>query len=557
MRAFLERVRAQEADAVQLRASPNEQEGHLEVQGVVLNLADGPWIHIRLREPTSQEHEELLLATRLGVDARRLLRHLLQYSKEGFLVADFQSLEILEVNASFCQMLGYERDSIIGTQVPSWLEQEDLAHFWKEAERRWEEESRYYEVRLVGADGNRVPVLMNVATCNNKLDRPALSVAFVTDLSQLKHSQELASYLLELLEAFPGVVGVCDDELHFFYNNRYAKELLGGDLSPDVGIWGIHPTWAAKNMLQEAIPTAAQKGSWVGKSALLDKHGHEVPFLVTLVAHKNLQRDIGRYSLVGIDLSNQEATEAQLRKYGEQLRSISRLISMEGLTSLLAHQLNQPLASLSNYAAAGHQLISRECPNADQMHDLMERIHQEIHKASEILIHVRRFLKGGEADFKPLDVNTLIARMRPFLEDSTHTERLTLELDLTEDPPPMVRADWLQLQEVLHNLINNARDANLERTPQAPPPVTVRTRVEDGEVVISIIDEGPGLPANMEHDGLVEPFFTTKEGGTGLGLWIAYTILEGHGGRLTAFNNPDGVGAIFQLRLPASKDSAS
>ncbi|MFA9459996.1 sensor histidine kinase [Thiohalorhabdus sp. Cl-TMA] len=162
---------------------------------------------------------------------------------------------------------------------------------------------------------------------------------------------------------------------------------------------------------------------------------------------------------------------------------------------------------------------------------------------------MRKFLKGDGPDFRRLDVNGLLRRLQPFLRGGTSDAKVAIRLDLEEALPNVV-ADRLQIQEVLHNPIHNDQEANRARLADTPPPVIVQTRSTEDKVLISVVDAGPGLPETMDMDVIVRPFFTTKEDGVGLGLWIAYSIVEGHGGRLDARNNTHEPGATFQIRLP-------
>ncbi|MFP4560712.1 MAG: ATP-binding protein [Thiohalorhabdus sp.] len=479
-----------------------------------------------------------------------LLHHLFHHSTEGFLALDFRTLYTVEVNDAFCRMLGRARAELIGQRPDAWLAPEDRETFWKTAVRRAEQDSHQYEARLVARDGTRVPVLANASTWSAGPEGPALSLVFVSDLTCLKRSEELTEQLMHVLESFPGLIGMCDGNLNFLYHNAYAKELLGADRAADLTVRGCHPDWAFHIMREEAFPTAANEGYWVGESALLDQTGREVPFLVTVVAHHDRAGGVRRYSLVGIDQSVQNLAEEKKHRYAEQLRSISRLISLEGLTSLLAHQLNQPLAALGNYAVAGQRLVPRECPESPRLQALLDNIQRETQKASDTLVQVRKFLKGEGPDFHSLDLNDLVRRLPPFLQEGTASGRVPVRLHLAEGPVTVV-GDHLQLQEVLHNLIHNAREANREQRPEDPGSVQIHTRRRDGEALVDVVDAGPGLPPEMGTDVLVRPFFTTKKGGIGLGLWVAYTILEGHKGRLEAFDNPDGPGATFRVRLPA------
>ncbi|HKJ87459.1 MAG TPA: ATP-binding protein, partial [Gammaproteobacteria bacterium] len=206
----------------------------------------------------------------------------------------------------------------------------------------------------------------------------------------------------------------------------------------------------------------------------------------------------------------------------------------------------------NNYAAAGANLVPRECAESQRITELLDNITAETNKASAVLVQVRKALKGGGPDFQPLDLNQVLQWLQPFLKDNDPMSQVPIRLELAEALPQVV-GDRFQLQEVLHNLIHNGQEANLEGSAGPATPVVVRTAREGKEVVVSITDAGPGLPPEMDVDVVVQPFFSTRKEGFGLGLWIAYTLIEGHGGKLEAHNNAPGPGATFRIRLPLAE----
>ncbi|HKJ89083.1 MAG TPA: PAS domain-containing protein, partial [Gammaproteobacteria bacterium] len=199
---------------------------HLELQGSLVELDGSALAHILVREAGSSELQQNKPFPSWEVGYGGLYHHILKHASEGFLVADFQTLEALEVNEAFCRMLGYDREEILGRRVDTWLDAADQLAFQEEVARRREPGSRRYEVRLVAKSGARVPVLANASTCDDEQGAPAYSLGFVTDISRLRESEEHANHLTEILDAFPGVVGMCDGHYNFLYHNRYAKELL-------------------------------------------------------------------------------------------------------------------------------------------------------------------------------------------------------------------------------------------------------------------------------------------------------------------------------------------
>ncbi|HKJ88696.1 MAG TPA: ATP-binding protein, partial [Gammaproteobacteria bacterium] len=248
------------------------------------------------------------------------------------------------------------------------------------------------------------------------------------------------------------------------------------------------------------------------------------------------------------DLSEQKSAEAREKEHRERFNQARRLISMGEIATILAHQLNQPLASAVNYIQAG---LNHTLPDAEQgsppLRTSLERAMGNIQKAGEIVSNVRSFLKTEEASFQPTNLNDLIRDLLPHLESERWAAQVELVTDLAE-PPPTLPVDPILLQEGLLNLIRNALDANSEANGETLSRVTIRTRRCPNGATISVSDEGPGLPEPLKS-GDFPPFFTTKTGGLGLGLWIVRSIAETHNGNLHAQENDPGPGATFTIFL--------
>ncbi|MFA9460655.1 PAS domain-containing sensor histidine kinase [Thiohalorhabdus sp. Cl-TMA] len=503
------------------------------------------------RDITDHRHTEQRLQ-----NSEHMLQEILGASPEGFWMGDFETLETVEVNSAFCRMLGRSREELLGARPDAWLDPEDREAFWEKANQRREHSTRHYEVRFLASDGHKVPVVANVSTYSDPDGRPAYSVAFITDVSRLRHTEKSLKRLADILEAFPGPVGICDADLNLLYHNHYAQEMLA---PRDAGAASAESFFAEHSLREvleeEALPTARREGLWTGQTVLLDKEGREIPFLLTLVAHFTREGSVERFSAIGVDISAQKEAEERERQYLEQLNRVSRLISMGELISILSHQLNQPLTSLNNYAAAGSQLLSNQGAMPSQLGEILEGVENEAQKASEILTQIRNFLKGQGPELQPLDLNRLILEIIPFICTGCTGTVPSILPELEEDLP-RVEVDRVQIQEAIFNLARNGMESCMEQNPDSPGPLILTTRREGEYVEVTITDHGTGLPAGLELDALA-PFFTTKEKGLGLGLWITRSIIQAHGGRLTARNNAEAEGATFQILLPVTEEPPS
>jgi signal transduction histidine kinase len=230
---------------------------------------------------------------------------------------------------------------------------------------------------------------------------------------------------------------------------------------------------------------------------------------------------------------------------------------MEQLAASIAHEVNQPLAAVVTSGNACRNWLSTSPPNLRKALETIDRIVRDGNRASDVLKRVRALLKKAPLVKSPLDVNEVIQEVLALVAGELRKRgvEVSQELDLNL---PSVMADFVQLQQVLLNLVMNAVESMANVTDR-PRVLEIRSRRHDlaGQpgVLVAVRDSGVGLSADR-IGRIFEAFYSTKPEGMGMGLWICRSIIEAHGGRLTAQPN-DGVGATFQFVLPASgEDSA-
>jgi C4-dicarboxylate-specific signal transduction histidine kinase len=216
------------------------------------------------------------------------------------------------------------------------------------------------------------------------------------------------------------------------------------------------------------------------------------------------------------------------------------------MAAAIAHEVNQPLTALINYAT-GTAYSLRSAPGVPrEALEAIDRMVNEAHRAADIIRHVRALVARRRIEQKAVDLNALIHNLVQVL--SVSAVRGSVGLQVVGEPGlPLVPADRVQIEQVLINLVQNAVEA-MDRTDRDARQVVVCTRLDRKAVVISVMDRGHGIsPEAMPK--LFTPFFTTKPYGMGIGLSLCMSIIEAHGGRLWAENNPEG-GAIFRFSLP-------
>jgi len=247
--------------------------------------------------------------------------------------------------------------------------------------------------------------------------------------------------------------------------------------------------------------------------------------------------------LLAVALAERARIERESRA---QLTHLSRVAMLGELSGGIAHELNQPLtAILSNAQAAQHFLANKPAEPA-MLSEILQDIILADQRAGDVIQRLRAMFKRGETRTEALDANRLVRDVMSLAHGDLTTRGIEVVLRLAPTLPE-VRADRIQLQQVILNLVVNAADAMAACAPQDRL-LTVQTLATKGKVHINVIDRGPGF--TVSQDVLFEAFYTTKPQGLGLGLSISKSIVTAHGGRLRAVARKGG-GAAFLVSLPA------
>lgn len=244
--------------------------------------------------------------------------------------------------------------------------------------------------------------------------------------------------------------------------------------------------------------------------------------------------------------------QAQARDRERQLISelahSDRKNTIGEMAAALVHEVNQPLTVIAAYSSMCAELLQRNQLRMDELREAMSQIDQQARRAGEIVNGLKRFIAKGAPNRSNVDLNSIISDVAVFMKNIAMSRRSTIELKL-DDARPQVRADAVQIQQVLVNLIQNALDAMEDVEPQLRRIILKTVAIKD-TVRVSVCDRGPGLSADSMEQ-LFEPYFTTKQSGLGLGLSISQRIVEAHGGRLLVSPNPEG-GLTFEFTIPAA-----
>ncbi len=245
------------------------------------------------------------------------------------------------------------------------------------------------------------------------------------------------------------------------------------------------------------------------------------------------------------DISERRQAERKVQELTSELVHVSRLTDMGQLASTLAHELNQPLTAVMNYAEAARAMVAT---NPARSAELVTKAAGQAERAGDIIRRLRGFVEKGTVERSAENLTKVVEEAVALATIGAKVDGIRITLDLAPDLPA-IKIDKIQIQQVVVNLIRNA----IEVLRQAERRIlTVRTSVADGGIQeVMVADTGPGVASEIAGQ-LFQPFVSTKKGGMGVGLSISRSIVEAHGGRLWAESNPDG-GAVFRFVLPPSR----
>ena len=281
------------------------------------------------------------------------------------------------------------------------------------------------------------------------------------------------------------------------------------------------------------------------------KDGREIQVSITVSPIRNSAGEIVGASQIIRDITERKASEQRMGNLQAELIHLARWNTMGMMASSLAHELNQPLAAMTNYLSALRRVLASQPQNQKLLGELVEKSVQQGQRAATIVQHVRELVAKGKTSRRPESLAGVVRAALQIM--SIVTRQLGVEIQVeAESNLPQIEIDRVQIQQVIINLVRNAAEA-MAKEPERK--LLVRVVREGGNLRTDIADTGPGLAEEVANH-LFEAFISTKSTGMGLGLSICHQIVTAHGGQLTARSNqPHGTVFTFTLPLPAEPAS--
>ena len=336
--------------------------------------------------------------------------------------------------------------------------------------------------------------------------------------------------------------------------NRAAEELYGWPSEEAIGR-NVHDLLETTfpEPIEDIYATLHRTGRWEGELLHRKRDGTKVMAASRWSLHHDRQGQPVAILETNNDITERKRAEESLQQAQSDLARFNRVSLMGEMTASISHEINQPISGAITNANAALHWLAAEPPNVEEVRKSLERIVKDGHRASDVIGRVRALARKTPPHKDPLDINEAIGEVLALAERELQSNSVKVSVRLSRKLP-LVPADRIQVQQVVLNLVVNAIEA-MSGTSERHRQLSVSTGPDSSDVFVEIRDCGAGLQA-ADRERLFHSFYTTKEGGMGMGLSLSRAIVEAHGGRLSAApNEPNG--AIFRFTLPVVDPSTA
>jgi C4-dicarboxylate-specific signal transduction histidine kinase len=253
------------------------------------------------------------------------------------------------------------------------------------------------------------------------------------------------------------------------------------------------------------------------------------------------------------DVTKRGRAQEESQRHLNEMAHLARLTAIGELVASIAHDLSQPLGAILSNASVAERLLAAQTPDLQELRDILADIREDVRRADAVIQSLRALLRRQEVDRLAQDLNELVRATVRLVDSEAARRQVAVRLNLASDLP-LVSVDRVQIQQVLLNLIVNGLDAMAGAT-GSERELVVQTEHVGDQIEVAVSDLGTGFPeGSLEH--VFDAFYTTKKEGLGLGLSIARSIIESHGGRIEAQNRQEG-GATVRFALPCAESGES
>jgi two-component system sensor kinase FixL len=517
----------------------------------------------RQRRTMIQRARELEQANATLRDSEERFHQAFEFAPVGMALHTLDGMPV-QVNRALCEMLGFDHQELLAKSIPEIVHPGDLQASQQDRERLLSGAVRSYqsERRVLGKDGQVVWAHLNVALLRDAAGQPCYFITHLRNVTRRKRAEEeLRASEERFALAVAGArdaIWDWDIEANRLYVSPHWSRVLGLEVRERIfpaEAWldRVHPDEKHQIVDDLMAHLDGRTPSFESEHRLRHADGS-----YRWVSSRGLcLRDASgtAYRIAGsvADVSQRKQAEAELREREAQLAHVLRLTTVNQMATGLAHEINQPLAAIVNYAKGCSRRLDGDNRGDGELRHAIERIASEALRAGEIIHRLRQLVRKEPPRRERIDLNGLIADALRFVDSDLRDLAIRVDLDLCKEPV-CVDADGVQIEQVVLNLVRNALDA-IRAAADGRRELRISTRSVGGVGEVEIRDNGGGLP-DGESELIFAPFFTTKTDGLGMGLSISLSIIETHGGRLWARANAEG-GACVCFNLPLADEARS
>ena len=509
-------------------------------------------IDITARKRIEMEHQSALEQLSISESKMKLI---FESSPNPIMISDESGL-ITMVNRQVTRLLGYTAAELIGHPVeilvPAGQQKTHAASRQDYAsDGQVKRMAANREVKARHKDGTEIEIEISLSSVkfNNKL----MIVSSLRDLTERKNAERVAresEYRFhQLMESMSEGYTVIDTDFRYVYQNKSAAIHSRSEPGQLIGkkITKVHPPDENGELF------CALQRVMSGASAELIEAEFTFQDGTTAWFELHIASVAEGVSVLSVETTQHKQIELELDQKRSFVTYLSRLAILGELSGAIAHELNQPLMSILMNAESAKHLLNRKEHALDEVNEILTEIADESVRASGIIQRLRKLFAQQEIINFEVDINELITDVGKILKHELVNRGIHLQLHLDAGIPG-VNIDRIQVEQVLINLIINACQAlEANCTDQERTVICMTCRQHNG-VRVSVIDNGPGIGAELLTK-IFDPFFTTKKQGMGLGLSICRTIINTHSGALWAENNAD-AGSSFHFTLPFMEPAA-